>query len=635
MNRRISIFLDYLEDNFHDRFKSAILRYLLNNRDVVESRLRDGCRLQYINLEGLDYQFVRLEDKGGNDIEFDVVIIPEIECNVIYGKYRDRDIESPSPIWISVTCSATISSTLDNFKIIDIGEYSRRKIEKPLTDDLIPIISKAQYDSVAEEILSKYYPIDINQKRGEPIKLDIIAENMGIRIAKYPITKDKSIFGQAYFTDVKTKLYHKERDKLVNVNVPKNTLLYDAEANSLFSLGCQSFTIAHELIHFYLHRKAFSFAQLFNQSLSHIQCHVNGNLLGVAYESRNNWMEIQANGIAPCLLMPKSVVAKRVGELEKYYKEKGISLLEYSEKIVKVIAKEFDVSIYTAKKRLYDLGYKFVEGTFNWVDGHYVRAYICSDGTTEEDETYTVSVNDFCDKIFDNSVISILISQGKFAFVENHLCIDKPQYIETNSYGESQLTDYARAHIEECCVKFKCKSLNGSITSNKLDVSCYLCRECISNPFEADIEFAKNSELLKKPEMQAKVLLYSDTEADISANIAMLSFGDSLRYILKKLDVQQNALAIDAEVEEHTISRYCNGKSKRPQKGIIIALCVALHLPVDITRMLLNKAGLSLNKADPEDRILDCIISTGRHSKIKHINALLEEQGFKKLTSNF
>lgn len=87
-----------------------------------------------------------------------------------------------------------------------------------------------------------------------------------------------------------------------------------------------------------------------------------------------------------------------------------------------------------------------------------IRPYFYMKGALAHDETYTVSRKDIYSKIFAGGGTSLFVAQGDFAFVENHLCVDSPKYIETNAKGEKQLTDYARTHMDERCIKFKCKS---------------------------------------------------------------------------------------------------------------------------------------------------------------------------------
>ena len=629
-----SPFLEYLSNKYHDKFMTEVLRYLLAHRSFVESKLSDRAYLKYINLEDLDYQFVRLEDKGGNDIEFDVVVIPEIECEVTYGKHHDRDVESPDSMWLSITCRATVGETLENFKVLGVDDYTRKKREKPLAEDLVPIIPKDEYDKYAEEILTKFYPEAMDVRFQHSINVMLLAERMGISVAERPITADGSIFGQAYFKDVEAELYDRKTKEVRKVQVPKDTLIVDSDANALFSFGCQKFTVAHELVHFYLHRKAFNFAQILNNELSHIQCQVDGGLRGESRGAKNNWMEIHANGIAPCILMPKHLVIQQVGVLEKYYQRQGQSAIEYAEAIIQDIARIFDVSVYSARKRLLELGYEFAGGTLNWIDGHYVRPYFYMKGALAHDETYTVSSKDIYSKIFEGGGTSLFVAQGDFAFVENHLCVDSPKYIETNAKGEKQLTDYARTHMDECCIKFKCKSTDEFLSSSKLETHCYLCRDFSDSAFSLDIEIANNDKLLYNAEFPSRRKAYTDLVNEIKQKITFMSFTDTLNYLLEKLDVPQNVLAIDADLDEHTISRYCTGKTKVPDKRAIIAICIALHLPVDLTDIVLKQAKVSLSVGDPEDDALDFVIRTMRWVSVSDVNKALENMGFAPLTKN-
>jgi len=126
-------------------------------------------------------------------------------------------------------------------------------------------------------------------------------------------------------------------------------------------------------VHAYYHKKAFLFAQLFNEDLHYIECNVDGTMNNAEFNTAAEWMEIQANALAPYILMPKEPFILRTKELFQTYSMFVDSKLDYIQDIIRDLADTFGVTIYAAKKRLIDLGYEVAIGAFNWVDGHYVR----------------------------------------------------------------------------------------------------------------------------------------------------------------------------------------------------------------------------------------------------------------------
>lgn len=629
-----SLFLEYLQAKHHERLQSKTLNFLINHRSVVEERLSNNVLLRYIHLVDLYYQFVRLEDKDDDWIEFDIIVIPDIICDVFDIVYRDINQECPSDLWISITCKARVSDILSDFSILDVALYSPKKSNKPLSDDLIPIIAKKEYDNYATELLKLYYPEAFSENYVGPINIRLIADRMGIAIKERSISPNGTIFGQAVFSGTTINLFDSKTEAFQIVNVRGNTMIVDTEATANFSLGSKYFTIAHELVHFYLHRKAFRFAQLINKDFAFMQCQVDGGLKGESRDARSNWMEIQANGIAPCILMPKHLVLHRVETLMAYYESNELSKYDYAERLINDIANMFEVSIYSAKKRLLELGIDFVGGVLNWIDGHYVPAYFYEQDSLGQDETYTISVKDAYSIAFKQGATSILLAQGNFVFVENHLCIDSPKYVNFSRHGSAKLTDYARLHIDECCVKFKCKPKDIFVKNSTEGAWCYLLQDFNKNIFEWELETIENNKLLSNPEFPSRRQEYSKQKNEILSNISSMSFGDGLKYILQRFDLSQEYLAIEADLDDHTISRYCTGKSSSPDKRSIIAICIALRLPPEITLKLLQQAGRALRVGDADDDMLDFVIRTMRGLSIKDINKTLKDSGFAPLTRN-
>lgn len=630
MAKEPNLFLEYISEKQGDTLHRAVHSFLIRNKYLVENKLGSRYRVTFIELEDLDYQSVRFEDKGGDKIEFDILVIPEITAKVVYGKHNDRDVESVTDVWLTITCSGVVSDDLISFKIEGISEYNKKKREKPLSCDLVPIITRDDYEKYATEILQKFYPAGLEK----PCAIDVltIAKNMGISVVDRSISADGSIFGQVYFKDTKADLYDRRSGTMQMISVPKNTMIIDSDSSSLFSFGCQKLTIAHECVHFYLHKKAFFFARMVNKELSHIQCQREGGLVGKNEGTNNHWMEVQANGIAPYILMPRQMVIKKYNELENMYLSWGLKPLEYAENLVKAIADFFDVTNYAARKRLLDLGYTLAGGTLNFVDGQYIKPYLYKKGALAKNETYTVSYKDVYDKIFTAPTMGAYIYQGNFVFVENHLCIESPKFVRQTKEGDHELTDYAREHLDECCVKFKCTS-RSSVIRDSLATACYLCRQ-FDEDLYYDLEIAdSNGPLYNSPDLPFAFKEHRERILQIKKDIMGKSFTEILNYFVDNLHKDNKELAYELGLDERSIRRYLSGESKRPDKRSVIAICMALKLPPEITDIVLKQAHVSLVEGDNEDDALMGVIMTHRGKSIKKINAYLERLGVEPLNN--
>lgn len=101
-----------------------------------------------------------------------------------------------------------------------------------MSGDFVPIIRKEDYDEYAHEILDKFYFIFHPEARVVPmaINTDELARNMGLNVINASITKDRSIFGQIFFSDTEVNLYDSTSGKIVKRKVSKNSIIVDDEA---------------------------------------------------------------------------------------------------------------------------------------------------------------------------------------------------------------------------------------------------------------------------------------------------------------------------------------------------------------------------------------------------------------------
>ncbi len=88
-------------------------------------------------------------------------------------------------------------------------------------------------------------------------------------------------------------------------------------------------------------------------------------------------------------------------------------------------------------------------------------------------------------------------------------------------------------------------------------------------------------------------------------------------------------LARESGIEEKTIKNYINRNagSSTTGKDKIVALCVALRLPLDFAVALLEKSSLGFDKQDKRDMLIAEFIGK-RSGKIADLRALLAENGF-------
>ena len=182
---------------------------------------------------------------------------------------------------------------------------------------LVPRIRKDQFDDVAAEFLTEYCPDALQKPMAVPI-MDIARHKMGLRIiTRFRLTEDFSVYGMMCFTSGSVPVYDKEEDEFRDIKVRRGTILIDKDVLEKRNIGCLHNTVAHECVHWYKHRNY----HFFNSGA--------GNDKAIAYRypvierdeafqnewDDEDWMEWQANGIAPRILMPRQTFETAVEQV--------------------------------------------------------------------------------------------------------------------------------------------------------------------------------------------------------------------------------------------------------------------------------------------------------------------------------
>jgi len=627
--KKFNRFLEYLLFKYEDKFMDEVLGFAQHHIPLLKEKLdidRLYIQAENIELQELNPQNVYIELVNDDVIAFDIIFNPTYECYCQYGHHHDYETETVN-LWLTIPGSGTLSGGLKDIKFGWCSEYSRTKPHKPLEGNLIPVLSHEDYDRVAEEILCKFY--SEYEFANKPIDMEKLAERMGANVVKHPISVDGKSFGRVVFDETVCELFNKDKGTTTKYKVSENTIIIDTNTTNLFSLGSENITLAHELVHFYLHKNAFRFAKIIDKDLSQLECR---SISSVCEEDDPmRWFEIQANGIAPCLAMPKKLLLAKYKELECVYAADKGNYIDAIEDIITELADYFNVTRYSVKKRLLDLGVESVQGVYNYADGHYVRPYLFKEGALDHDETYTISFADFT-SLLDNGNCLAYFYKGDFVFVENHLCLNSEKYVEKDKSGKDILTHYARTHIDECCVKFKCKSSNEVVTQAKFSTFCYLCRD-IAEDIKVIIDLSPNTQtLLKDKTLTAKMKNQNDAENIVKKRIAGSNLSETLN-VLKKIFKWTNlSMALDIGMDEKTIERYVRGEIKTPNRGVIIAMCLAMGLTPELTWVVLKNAGFTIETSTYEDKVLRSVIISCRDKSIEEINEFLIGAGVKSLT---
>lgn len=460
----------------------------------------------------------------------------------------------------------------------------------------------------------------------------LLAERMGLKVSVREISKDASVFGELCFYDTETELYDSKTGNMIKATIPGRTVFVDPRNYLLRNLGSVNNTIVHECVHWDKHRKVFALERLFNAGATKIKCQVVGGIKDNKTRNMTDWMEWQANALAPRIQMPLTCFRRKAVEVIKALKAQcdSAELIDLLGPAIDTLATFFCVSRCAAKIRMIDAGYKEAIGVFTYIDGHYVRPHCFKEYAISTAQSYSVSIKDVVIERLVNPRFSELIANGDYIFVDNHMCFNSPEYITVDDDGQLSLTEYARLHIDECCLAFNLEAQNLNSYGEVYYTECVLFRDADSN-VQFIAHFADDNNGVKENQ-QESIRAYKNDVLTLRKSL-MESFTEAFDAVVRWSDMTEEKLAERAEIDVRTLQRLRTDPDQNPTIETLMLLCIAMQLPPMISRALLSKAGLSL-KANERDFMYGFLLEGYYTHSVEDCDKVLIEQGIKPLSKS-
>lgn len=590
-------FKDVIANEFYNIIWDVIFKYVEDNPDRLDCHSYLVNQPDEAELSDLNITRVDVTDSTGDEILFDVIVSAGIIISETVRRNRETDdVEQ----WFRVSCRGDLNNGLRNFSIFNVSTYSREPAGKMgrLSDALVPIIAKEQFDEVAEAFLREYYPEALVTPMPVPVRE--VASKMGLTIKELRLSRHFTLFGAMVFNDCTIEYFSAEEREYKSLDVKRGTILVDPDVYFMRCVGCWNNTVIHECVHWYKHRKYHELTGMYDSDAARISCQVHESGRHRRDWTPTDWMEWHANGIAPRILMPKAVTVQKIEEL---IHENTIILgannrLDIMESVIFELAEFFQVSRTAAKIRMLDLGYKEVEGVYTYVDDHYISSYAFDADSKNSNQTYSISLSDSFFEYFSNPFFRRLIDSGNFTYLDGHYVINDPKYIKRSVLGGISLTDYAKMHIDECCIRF---DLKYNVTA-KTDVVIYLdfieFRKATPNynrvpAFNVDnhnMEVFNRSEELKK--LHKEYIEEGQFLSTPAGNFAQVAYAHIQRKGYNKAVFCDKTL-----LSGKTFDRIKDNRLPNPTLETVMQICIGLELGGIYGEQLLEIAGYKLNNS--------------------------------------
>ena len=612
--------LDYYEAQDESPLQKLIDKKRYDEiKDVVLDYMSAKVKEKKATLSDIEIQnVVHIEQVDDGAIGFSVIVSCDIEHSV-----SSTGKVSFTEKWIDVKCKVLLGVELTDFEIMHIKECEQQEDSDSdkYSGELVPIISRDAFENEATEFLEKYYPLALQEPVSIPIRR--IAEDMGLSIMEESLlSSELDVFGLVVFEDGNIKDKNKN---IVIRNAKRGTVLIDPRVYYERTLGTVNFTIAHECFHWHRHQPYHALMKMLgaNDELGKIiQCSIGSNSKDSEKWKAIDWMEWQANGVAPHILMPTSTAKIKVTELIEKYQIYFDGADGYRiEEMISELADFYGLSKQAVKMRIREMGYAKIDGAFTYVNGQYVTPFSFDASALSDNQSFTISSADLFKAYCLNKEFRKAIDTGKFVYIEGHVCLDNEKYI-VRSDGQIKLTQYALSHIDECCFVFD----KGYSYESKYQGQKYYTQMMYKTPEQPNAQ-----EYSFELNTHNKILLSQIQGASKSANAMRLypgAFSETLVQLMKERKLSNKKLADASLVGERTIQRLRNDEEYPTTVQTVLGLCYGLKLSVAEAEMLVGKTDFNIKPTNPQNYAYRCALSACAENSIYEINEMLESCGY-------
>ncbi len=637
-------FKEYIQVNYDWLLQEAIDEYLLKHYDGIGFHGLNVLSLLKATANNIQVCSLTCHDDIGPRIRVDV----HIKANVVLGGLGTSNYEAGREShWFTVYLQANLKDGLHDVEVLDTDMYQTPRFNKDhaLDEFFLQYVYSDQLEDIADEFTEFWCGDEVYDGWNSPLK-KMLEE---LDLVWYEAELPQGEMGRMYFRESEELvddfvqepgMRYPER-RQVKKTIGPGAMLISHDFYFIPGYGSKSDTIAHEIVHWDRHEKFFEILALLNQDEKTLFCEANPSasspdeLEGVA--KARWWAEWQANALAPRYLMPRRIFNRyfpaMLQEQRELYGGTEGQVMEHG---LQQISGVFGVSKYEAKLRAMQLGYKQAEGAFLRVNGHQRAPFSFNPNALGEKETFILDARNGKRICEENPEFAKLFSSGDFIYTGLVVCINDPLYVQKTDDPSCpqgyELTDYARAHVDLCCLKFKREYTRVGAAEEYYN-QCYFSRDVNASEFKETktielssnqdpIEEARQLKLLQKENIRVMAIkrkLPTNFAETLSAHMDRLEDGEGKKMTFRCLHERTG-------LSEKYLSNVING-GKKPSIEVLYAICLAMHLHPIFSEDVIKKA-YGGYPDDEEGAMAEYLLGHHYTESIDMINDKLKQLGY-------
>ena len=587
-------FEEYMYDNYYDQIFNKVTNFLFQKKNSSFLSSGNVLDVNYFEMEDFHIEGATFHSTDNNILDFRLTLTVNVS---VFGKSRyDYDSESKS-VWVSIYFTSLLENGLYNVRITRVDEYSQEQFKKESKLDhfFVPYLYNEDADDVAEKFLKEHYPAAVETPM--PLPIDEIVRDLGLKIYYAPL--NDTTFGRTYFDKADVTVYTDFQTRATaDITISAGTLLINPDVYFMRNVGSVNNTIIHECVHWKKHRMFFELKKLLNQDFSYISCEI---VESYGKEKSNStpldWIEWQANTLAPKILMPATTTKKFIQDRLYNLRQSMSASARDADVMAQAIqdaADFFRVSRVTAKLRAIELGFEQAYGVYVYIENRMLPHFSFASKVIGKNGGFVIDSISALSLLITHPVLDTLYSEEKIVFVNNMLCLNAPKYIKEHP----EMTPYALDHIDECCFLFRYKKRVNFEYDDSYYRACFLCREVTADSFiEAEYNPDDGKNQLTEEEAAAiEQIMKLSQQYEIDFDELPGSFHKTVDYHITRKGLTAEELSWRSRISTQTISELRNKTDKPVKIETLLKLFIGLNLNKEYCYDLMKKAGIEFPK---------------------------------------
>lgn len=600
-----------VEMKYGELIENAIKQYIVDLPCELEQALECDHEddIDELQLDGLTYQYCTNITVDEDVLEFDYIVDAEFTI-LSYANEYDDGTEDFGNKWLAVHCRA-LSCGNQRYFVDSVSIY----IAGTTTNRFIPMMARTDYDGEATAFLHDNCPEVFSSPMATPIR-EIIQNKMKLDlVADKRLSDDFTLFGQICFLPGLISYYDDEKDEYRDYAVQNATIFVDP--NTLFyrNMGCVRGTMAHEAFHWHKHL-LYARARNILEGDAYApfvasKCPVRAG----EYKNQDiDWMERQANALAPRILMPVETakpLAQQMAVESGFFTTKSVEVREeIIKEIIDRLAATYDVTKQAAKYRMIDFGFFEAKNVYNF---------------ESDEEIYQIGIQEAFFIYCSNDKFRRTIDSGRFAYANGYFVINHQKFVERDNDDKYILTSYAKNNLQECALHFILRK--SSFEEQQLHFSGVLLKRNPSGKAAVpDYNATRANEVLLD---NAKY--FEEKRSDYDAENKRLAVISNSQYCweaiygLLEIDHMLSPLSFESATLLHE-NYFYKAKKKDPsppELETIVCFCAGLDYSLEIANQLLALAGHSFIDKSSTHRAYKYLLTSFRGQPIEYRNAFL------------